>query len=94
MVYTPFSDACLPGITRDLVLRICRDLSIPAQEKNLSLTEFYNADGVFATGTMGEITPVKEIDGRPVVNRSPDNVLEKIITRFHSLIPQYSEKLN
>lgn len=93
-VYTPLADPCLPGITRALVLGICRDLSIPVEEKNLSLTEFFNADVVFATGTMGEITPVKEIDGRQIINRSPENILEKIITRFHILIPQYSEKLN
>jgi branched-chain amino acid aminotransferase len=93
-LYTPHPDACLAGITRDLVLQICRELSIPAEERNLSLTEFYNADIVFATGTMGEITPVKEIDGRHIINRFPENLLEKIIARFHSLIPQYSEKLN
>ena len=93
-VYTPFADACLPGITRGLILSICRDLPVPAQEKNLSLTDFYNADVVFATGTMGEITPVIEIDGRPIINRSSQNILEKIRTRFHNLIPLYSEKLN
>jgi branched-chain amino acid aminotransferase len=94
MVYTPLPDACLHGITRGLILDICRDLSIPVQEKHLSLTEFYNADVVFATGTMGEITPVKEIDGRQIINRSSDDLLEKISTHFHTLIPQYSEKLN
>lgn len=93
-VFTPFADACLQGITRGLVMDICRDLSIPATEKNLSLTEFYNADVVFATGTMGEITPVKEIDGRQIINRSSDSILENIIAHFHKLVPQYSEKLN
>ena len=93
-VYTPQPDACLHGITRGLVLDICRDAHIPATEKNLSLTEFYDADVVFATGTMGELTPVKEIDGRPIINRSSHNILETIITHFHKLIPQYSEKLN
>jgi branched-chain amino acid aminotransferase len=94
MVFTPHPDACLHGITRGLIMDICRDISIPATEKNLSLTEFYNADVVFATGTMGEITPVKEIDGRQIINRSSHNILEKIITHFHKLIPQYSEKIN
>lgn len=94
MVFTPFADACLQGITRGLVMDICRDLSIPATEKNLSLTEFYNADVVFATGTMGEITPVKEIDGRQIINRSSGSILENIIAHFHKLVPQYSEKLN
>ena len=93
-LYTPLPDACLHGITRGLVIDICRDLSIPVTEKNLSLTEFYNADVVFATGTMGELTPVKEIDGRKIINRSSHNTLEHIISRFHELIPQYSEKLN
>ena len=93
-VHTPLPDACLHGITRGLVIDICRDLSIPVTEKNLSLTEFYNADVVFATGTMGELTPVKEIDGRKIINRSSHNTLENIISRFHELIPQYSEKLN
>ena len=94
MAYTPLADACLHGITRGIVMDICRECDIPMTEKNLSLTEFYNADVVFATGTMGEITPVKEMDGRPIINRSSDQVLKKIITHFHKLIPQYSEKLN
>ncbi len=94
MVFTPLPDACLHGITRGLVLEVCRDLEIPAIEKNLSLTEFYNADVVFATGTMGELTPVIEMDGRKIINRSSHNTLENIITRFHKLIPQHSEKIN
>ena len=94
IVYTPLADSCLHGITRGLVIDICRDLSIPLREKNLSLTEFYNADVVFATGTMGELTPVKEIDGRKIINRSSHNILDNILTGFHKLIPQYSEKLN
>lgn len=93
-VFTPPADACLHGITRGLVIDICRELAIPTAEKNLSLTEFYNADVVFATGTMGEVTPVKEIDGREIINRHSSGALDKIIKRFHELIPKYSEKLN
>lgn len=94
IVYTPRADACLHGITRSLITGICKDLSIPLEEKNLSLTEFYNADVVFATGTMGELTPIKEIDGRKIINRSSDKTFEKILKHFHSLIPQLSEKIN
>src|SRR5688572_16572204 len=68
VVYTPPADACLHGITRGLVMQICRDLNIPLAERNLSLSEFYNADEVFASGTMGELTPVIEIDGRSITN--------------------------
>lgn len=65
-VCTPHADACLPGLTRQMVLDICRDNDIPAAERNLSLTELYTADEVFTTGTMGELTPVLEADGRTI----------------------------
>jgi branched-chain amino acid aminotransferase group I len=66
VVCTPHADACLPGLTRQMVLDICRDNGIPAAERNLSLTELYTADEVFTTGTMGELTPVLEADGRTI----------------------------
>jgi branched-chain amino acid aminotransferase len=92
-VFTPFADACLPGITRGLTIQICRQLDIPVEEKNLSLVEFYNADEVFASGAMGELTPVREIDGRSIVNRSDKTILKKIQTHFTTLIPIFSKQL-
>ena len=85
VVYTPHADSCLPGITRGLVLEICLDNNISALEKNLSLTEFYSADEVFTTGTMGELTRVAEIDGRKIINKHKTSTLEKINTYFESL---------
>jgi branched-chain amino acid aminotransferase len=78
VVCTPLPHACLPGITRGTVLDICREKEIPFQERNLSLTEFYTADEVFATGTMGELTRVGSIDGRKIVNRSGIHLLEQL----------------
>ena len=66
VVSTPHADACLPGLTRAMVLDICRRNDIPAAERNLSLTELYTADEVFTSGTMGELTPVLEADGRVI----------------------------
>lgn len=67
-VCTPHADACLPGLTRQMVIDICREQNIPVAERNLSLTELYTADEVFTTGTMGELTPVLEADGRVIGN--------------------------
>lgn len=92
-VFTPHADACLHGITRGITLEICREEGIPVQERNLSLVEFYNADEVFACGTMGEHTPVVEIDGRKIINRAQTNILQQIRSKFKSLIPHYSEQL-
>jgi branched-chain amino acid aminotransferase len=93
-VFTPHADACLPGITRNITIHACRELKLQVVEKNLSLAEFYNADEVFATGTMGELTPVIEIDGRAVVNRSNETHFKIILKQFHNLIPIYSKQPN
>ncbi|HYI78132.1 MAG TPA: aminotransferase class IV [Chryseolinea sp.] len=92
-VFTPFADACLHGITRGLVIEICREHSIPVEERNLSLTEFYNADEVFACGTMGELTPVVEIDGRKIRNRTEKKITNELHQNFQNVIPKYSEKI-
>ena len=63
-LHTPLPVACLPGITRNLVMQIAQQENISCTERNISLSEFYNADIVFTTGAMGELTPVKAIDGR------------------------------
>ncbi len=70
-VLTPHADSCLPGLTRAMILRICAEQSIPAEERNLSLTDVYTADEVFTSGTMGELTPVLEADGRQIGDGSP-----------------------
>jgi branched-chain amino acid aminotransferase len=68
IVQTPHADSCLPGLTRQMILDICADEGIPAQERNLSLSELYTADEVFTSGTMGELTPVLEADGRVIAD--------------------------
>ena len=69
-VSTPYADACLPGLTRQMILDICAQQNIPAAERRLSLTELYCADEVFTSGTMGELTPVLEADGRVIAEGS------------------------
>ena len=68
LVVTPRTVACPEGITRATVLELCRDYGIPLEERDVSLMEFYRADEVFCTGTMGELVSVREIDGRKIGN--------------------------
>jgi branched-chain amino acid aminotransferase len=57
---------CLGGITRGNVLRVAREAGIPAYEKDFSLVDVYGADESFVTGTFAGLTPVVEVDGRPI----------------------------
>lgn len=93
VVYTPHADACLHGITRGLIIDIAQENQLPMVEKNLSLTEFYGADEVFCTGTMGELTPIYEIDGRAIENRAGSTLLSQLQDLFVQQIPRYSEPL-
>ena len=65
-VKTSRTVACPEGVTRSTVLRVCREQSIPHEVGDLSLAEFYRADEVFCTGTMGELAGVVQIDGRRI----------------------------
>ena len=65
---TPHADSCLPGITRQVVIDIAREARIPLVERNVSLAEVHIADETFTTGTMGELAPVLEVDGRIIGN--------------------------
>jgi branched-subunit amino acid aminotransferase/4-amino-4-deoxychorismate lyase len=58
------------GITRKTVIKLCGELCLKCVERHVSLAEFHAADEVFTTGTMGELTPVNEIDGRDIGNGS------------------------
>ena len=89
VVYTPHADACLHGITRGLIIELCKNNAIEIHEKNISLTELYNADEVFCTGTMGELTPITMIDGRLVENSTSHELLPRLVELFEAAIPKY-----
>ena len=86
-IYTPYAHACLPGITRGSVIELCQKNNIPIEEADLTLSQFMNADAVFATGTMGELTPIVEIDGREILkeNKLLKEVMELFKTNVRSL---------
>jgi len=77
-IFTPFANSCLPGITRKMVLSIADNEGIANYEKDLSLTELYTSDEVFTSGTMGELTPVLEADGRIIGNGEVGELTKKM----------------
>lgn len=62
----PLSSGALGGVTRRSVLELARTLEIPCVERPLTRGELYLADELFLTGTAAEITPVREVDLRPI----------------------------
>lgn len=86
-VLTPFADSCLPGITRKIVMDLCKENKIPVAEKRISMAEMYAADECFTTGTMGELVPAIEIDQRTI----GDGTRGPITARLQDLHRQLAE---
>ena len=76
----PLANSALPGITRDSIMKICRDLGIPVAEQVIPREMLYIADEVFFCGTAAEVTPVRSVDrikvgagaARPITKRIQD----------------------
>ena len=62
VITPPLSSSILPGITRDSVIQICRELDIPIAETGLQRAALYVADELFFTGTAAEVTPIRSVD--------------------------------
>jgi len=93
VLYTPHATACLHGITRGFVIELAQKHKLPCYEKDLSLVEFYNADEVFATGTMGELTPVMEIDGREIRNVTGSTIRKQLNEWMHASLKDRCEPI-
>jgi branched-chain amino acid aminotransferase len=65
-VWTSTGQYCMNGITRGKVIELCRRNEIVVREKSFSLTDVYDADEAFVTGTFGGLTPVIDVDGRVI----------------------------
>lgn len=79
---TPHADSCLPGITRRVTIDIARDAGIEVTERNVSLAEVHTADEGFTTGTMGELSPILEVDGRTIGNGKPGPITYRLRRRY------------
>lgn len=75
---TPAAAACPEGITRDAVLGLAAGAGIEVAVGDFSLVQFYTADEVFVTGTMGGIAPVIRIDGRVIATGAPGPVTGRL----------------
>ena len=83
---TPPVTSILPGITRDCVIRIARDLGFAVRETKVSRDELYVADEAFFTGTAAEITPIREVDQRTIGGGLPGPLTRKLQDTFFEVV--------
>lgn len=66
VVTHPLSNQILPGITREVVLELAGKLGYSVEERPVTVEEMFSADEAFHSGTLSEVKPCIEVDGKPI----------------------------
>ncbi len=86
LITPPLGASILPGITRDSVIQIARELDIEIIETNIQRAALYLADEVFLTGTAAEITPIRAIDRITVGAGKRGDITKRLQEEFFAVI--------
>lgn len=86
VIYTPDLTSALDGITRQTLLRLANDLGIQIVEKRITRDEVYIADEAFFSGTAAEVTPIRELDRRPIGSGTRGPVTEKLQSLYFDIV--------
>jgi branched-chain amino acid aminotransferase len=86
LITNPLGNSVLPGITRDSVLQIARDLNIPTIEQMIPREMLYICDEAFFTGTAAEVTPIRSVDKIKVGNGVMGPITKAIQKEFYAIV--------
>jgi branched-chain amino acid aminotransferase len=86
LVTAPLGNSVLPGITRDSVLQIARDLNIPIVEQMIPREMLYIADEAFFTGTAAEVTPIHSVDKIKVGKGVTGPITKALQKEFYAIV--------
>ncbi len=78
----PLESGLLPGITREFLFEVGRDVGIPVREQVLRDEDLFAADEAFLTSTTREAVPIVQVDERTIGTGSPGPVTWKLLKGF------------
>jgi branched-chain amino acid aminotransferase len=96
-LYTPPpSSDVLVGITRDTVMTLAREeMGLEVVERDIDRSELYTADECFMTGTAAHVTPVIELDRRPIGDGNIGPISREMVHMYFDIIkgnnPKYAQ---
>lgn len=88
-IWTSTGDYCLDGITRAKVLKMSAELGLQVRQKNFTLTDVYNAEEAFVTGTFAGLVPVTEVDGRSIGEDSQYPMIQRLQAQYRKTVEAY-----
>lgn len=87
-IWTPPSKRALLGIVRKQVLLICRDMHIEIGEKEITVSDLYEAEGLFLTGTGNDVLPISAVEGEPIPTIT-DPIIQEIMLQYQRVVEDY-----
>jgi branched-chain amino acid aminotransferase len=78
----PLNAGLLPGITREFVIGLARELGVGVDETDYAAADVEAADEAFITGTTREVTPVVAVDGHAIGNGTPGPITTRLLGEF------------
>jgi len=95
LVTPSFGSSILPGITRNTIIRLAKDMGIEVIEEEIPREALYIADEVFFTGSAAEVTPIRSIDGIQIGEGRRGPITEKLQKAFFDIFADgYDDKYN
>lgn len=91
IITPPLGASVLPGITRDTIVTIARQLGIPIVETIIPREMLYIADEVFFSGTAAEVTPIRSVDRVTVGTGRRGPITERIQSRYFEIVKGETE---
>ncbi|NOZ24487.1 MAG: branched-chain amino acid transaminase [Nitrospirae bacterium] len=88
---TPLT-SILEGITRNSMIAIAENEGIETIEERFTRDEVYVSDEAFFTGTAAEVTPIRELDGRPIGDGTPGEITRRLQDIFFSIVRGENER--
>ncbi len=86
VIYTPDLTSALNGITRNTIMALANDLGYEVIEKRITRDEVYIADEAFFSGTAAEVTPIRELDNRPIGAGTRGPITEKLQSLYFDIV--------
>ena len=86
LITPPLGASVLPGITRDTILKLAKDLGIPTEQQQIPREMLYIADELFFSGTAAEVTPIRSVDRITIGNGKRGPITEAIQKEFFAIV--------
>ena len=92
VIYTPDLTSALEGITRKTIMALATDLGLELRERRITRDEVYICDEAFFSGTAAEVTPIRELDNRPIGNGGRGPITEKLQSLYFDTVAGRNNK--